>query len=213
MFWAIITPELIIFWAMRQWYGAQKMKKEFESALSYCYICSKNHGDLRIMSYFSVGDQFNRGASPDHFKWTSTHGFFLQMGGFVLRENGGANSVLTWDTLMGHYRQGQVNLSVVTEARINDHSKADGFAKGLALLQTCWFIIQCVARFSDSRLTLTELELVTAALAILGLVMYFLWWNKPFNAEVPIILDISDYQSHVRVEGVNHEVQHNSQCE
>jgi len=29
MFWAIITPELIIFWAMRQWHGARKMEKEF----------------------------------------------------------------------------------------------------------------------------------------------------------------------------------------
>ena len=29
MLWAIITPELIIYWAMRQWYGARKMEREF----------------------------------------------------------------------------------------------------------------------------------------------------------------------------------------
>ena len=29
MFWAIITPELIIFWVMRQWYGARRMEREF----------------------------------------------------------------------------------------------------------------------------------------------------------------------------------------
>jgi len=29
MFWAIITPELIIFWAMRQWQGARRMEMEF----------------------------------------------------------------------------------------------------------------------------------------------------------------------------------------
>lgn len=33
MFWAIISPELIIYWAMRQWYGAWWMKNEFQSAL------------------------------------------------------------------------------------------------------------------------------------------------------------------------------------
>jgi len=29
MFWAIITPELIIYWAMRQWHGAWWMETEF----------------------------------------------------------------------------------------------------------------------------------------------------------------------------------------
>jgi len=29
MLWAIITPELIIFWAMRQWHGARRMEREF----------------------------------------------------------------------------------------------------------------------------------------------------------------------------------------
>jgi len=30
MFWAIMTPELIIYWAARQWYGARWMEKEFQ---------------------------------------------------------------------------------------------------------------------------------------------------------------------------------------
>jgi len=29
MLWAIITPELIIYWAMRQWWGAREMEREF----------------------------------------------------------------------------------------------------------------------------------------------------------------------------------------
>jgi len=29
MAWAIVAPELIIVWAMRQWRGARRMKKEF----------------------------------------------------------------------------------------------------------------------------------------------------------------------------------------
>jgi len=33
MFWAIITPEFVIYWAMRQWYGARKMKREFSGAV------------------------------------------------------------------------------------------------------------------------------------------------------------------------------------
>lgn len=38
MFWAVITPELIIFWAMRQWYGALKIKKEFAGKPSYILL-------------------------------------------------------------------------------------------------------------------------------------------------------------------------------
>ena len=31
MLWAIITPEVIVFWAMRQWYGARQMERKFSS--------------------------------------------------------------------------------------------------------------------------------------------------------------------------------------
>jgi len=116
------------------------------------------------------------------------------MGGFVLQTNDGTKRILGWKLLLQYYKEGRIDLSDITEARINDHSKADGFAKGLALLQTCWFIVQSVARFSDSSLVLTELELATAALAVLSLVMYFLWWNKPFNAEIPIIISLSNVE-------------------
>jgi len=159
---------------------------------------------LLILSYidYQVTDAHNtelgrlRGAwkntamRDEEFKWTKTHGFFLQMGGFVLRESGKPNRVLGWKELVEYYKTGRIDLSDVTEARIKDHSKADGFAKALALLQILWFIIQCIARVSDKRLVLTKLELATAALAVLSLVMYFLWWNKPFNAEIPIIVTV-----------------------
>jgi len=110
----------------------------------------------------------------------------------MLHENGKEKRVLGWGVLMKHYKAGRIDLLDVTERRINDHSKADGFAKGLALLQTLWFIIQCVARLVDPGLALTELELVTAALAVLSLLMYALWWNKPFNAEIPIVIVLSN---------------------
>ena len=110
----------------------------------------------------------------DDFKWTRTHRFFLQMGGFVLVD-GKKRGIIGWQPLMKYYKAGQIDLSDITEASINYHSKVDGFAKGLALLQTCWFIVQCIARFADHHLVLTELELITAALAVLSLAMYFLW--------------------------------------
>ncbi|KAF9566588.1 hypothetical protein CPC08DRAFT_703949 [Agrocybe pediades] len=168
MLWAIIAPELIILWAMQQWYGAKVLENKF------------------ISSYRKPNDAF---------KWTKKHGFFLQMGGFVLHAKDGPRRILDWpewEQLMEYYKDGRVDLSKITEATIDDHSKADGFAKCIALIQTSWFIVQSIARLSDKHLLLTELELVTAALAVLSLFMYCFWWNKPFNAEVPIVIILLD---------------------
>ncbi|KAF9554214.1 hypothetical protein CPC08DRAFT_766902 [Agrocybe pediades] len=171
MTWAIIMPELIIMWAMGQWYGAKLMEKEF------------------ISKYQKPNDAF---------KWTKKHGFFLQMGGFVLYEKDKPKKILGWKALKKYYENGRIDLSEITEATIDDHSKADGFGKCIALIQTFWFIIQCIARFSDKHLVLTELELVTAALAVLSLLMYCFWWNKPFDAEVPIVIVLLDPKHEIR---------------
>ncbi|KAF4616639.1 hypothetical protein D9613_008300 [Agrocybe pediades] len=203
MIWAIITPELIIFWAMRQWYGARLMEREF-AVVQHTKLEPLTRKILRTLK--ELGDQLcHFRASEDEeripltreppremkrVKWTRTHSFFLQMGGFMLREEGKKDRVLGWKALKEYYKQGRLDLSDITEDRINDHSKADGFAKGLALLQMFWFITQCVARFFDENLILTELELATGALALLSLVMYLSWWNKPFNAEVPITITL-----------------------
>lgn len=42
---------------------------------------------------------------------------------------------------MEYCKAGRIDLSDITEARVNDHSKTDGFAKGSALLQACWFAL------------------------------------------------------------------------
>ncbi|KAF9542829.1 hypothetical protein CPC08DRAFT_716872 [Agrocybe pediades] len=191
MIWAILTPELIILWAMRQWYGARLMEREF-AEFQNIKLESTTRKLLRWLKKLGYQLRLRRDKplKPETPRWTRTHGFFLQMGGFMLREEGKEERVLVWKALKEYYKQGQLDLSDITEDRINDHSKADGFAKGLALLQMFWFITQCVARLVDKNLILTELELATAALALLSLVMYFLWWNKPFNAGVPITITL-----------------------
>lgn len=68
----------------------------------------------------------------------------------------------------------------ITEDDIRDRSKGDALSKGLVILQTSWFILQCIARWSQ-HLSVTELELVTLAFAALNGVMYYLWWNKPLD--------------------------------
>ncbi|KAI9459826.1 hypothetical protein F5148DRAFT_961686, partial [Russula earlei] len=50
--------------------------------------------------------------------------------------------------------------------------------KSLVVLQTGWFVTQCIARGAQDP-SITELELVTVAFASLNFVMCLLWWDKP----------------------------------
>jgi len=35
LFWALVTPEMILYWATRQWYGAKKLTEKYKSRFSY----------------------------------------------------------------------------------------------------------------------------------------------------------------------------------
>jgi len=41
MFWAIVAPELIIYWAMRQWFGARRIAHQYKGPVS-CPKLSSN---------------------------------------------------------------------------------------------------------------------------------------------------------------------------
>jgi hypothetical protein len=72
--------------------------------------------------------------------------------------------------------------SSTTKASIEDCSKADGFSKAFTCVQSSWLIVQSIARVAAG-LPITQLELATMGFVICALVMYILWWDKPFNVE------------------------------
>ena len=112
------------------------------------------------------------------------------MGGFVLvdpeKEDAAPNeqqrTVLTLDYFKAHQN---IKIPKVTAADIEDRSKGDALSKIIAILQTTWFIVQCIAR-GQQRLALTELELVTLALASLNAVTFAIWWHKPLGVQEPV---------------------------
>jgi hypothetical protein len=71
------------------------------------------------------------------------------------------------------------------EEGIQDKSKTDWLAKTLVLLQTGWFMIQCIAR-GIAHLPLSELEVVTLAYTIMNVAIYIALWDKPRNVDRPI---------------------------
>jgi hypothetical protein len=49
-------------------------------------------------------------------------------------------------------------------------------------VQSVWLVVQCISRVSAG-LPITQLELATMALVFCALLMYTLWWDKPFGVE------------------------------
>jgi len=123
------------------------------------------------------------------------HGHLLAMGGIVtvdpsVEDDGQVDPrgpVLTIEQYTKTKERGRLNrkLRKISEEYIKDRSKSDILSKLIAILQTTWFILQCIAR-GQQKLTLTELELVTLALASLNAITYVFWWHKPLGVQVPI---------------------------
>ena len=77
------------------------------------------------------------------------------------------------------------SFTMPTEAEIKDRGKSDSLARTFVLLQTSWFIMQCIARGIE-HLPLTHLEIVTLAYVAMNFVIYIFWRNKPVNVNRPV---------------------------
>ena len=126
-----------------------------------------------------------------------THGFFIIMGGFHLFKRSSEEThnddrciseeddeplhPLEESDLLGYSE----SFTMPTEAEIDDRGKSNWLAKFLVLLQTSWFVMQCIARGIE-HLPVTHLEIVTLAYAAMNFVIYVFWWNKPLNVNRPV---------------------------
>ncbi|TFK60457.1 hypothetical protein BDN72DRAFT_726550, partial [Pluteus cervinus] len=159
---ALIAPELVIFWAIRQWLGARLIMQEVNKVIE--------DNDIRGI------------------EWTTTHSHFTQMGGFCQEGN---KQVIFPSTLIQFMKEGRINLKGLRLSKddINDRSKGDLLSKGFVILQTTWFVLECITRWA-THLPLTELEVVTLAYATLNIVTYGFWLHKPLNVNRPNYLEV-----------------------
>ncbi|KAJ3555575.1 hypothetical protein NP233_g12176 [Leucocoprinus birnbaumii] len=196
--WAILGPEFVTIWAFRQRLGAARNAKKYNEKFK---LTPQSRSKLQcLMNWFR---RPNEEMTPDR-SWGLTHGFLLEMHGLRYFKNGQPSSFLIpspegfpkYDItkkILKHdpYKGIIIRLSQLTrpanisENEINDKSKGDFFSKLVVVVQTTWFIVQCVARWVQ-RLHVTELEIVTLAFAMLNIITYVLWWNKPQNMRIAI---------------------------
>lgn len=105
------------------------------------------------------------------------------MGGYQACDENGPIHPLHPDEVVALVRDGK--LVPPTGDELSNQSKGDVLSKGVAVLQTVWFVVQCIARLAE-HLPLTNLEVMTLAYTVMTMVMYIAWWNKPLNVSCAI---------------------------
>ena len=105
----------------------------------------------------------------------------------MLYDNGVMTKVLGIEELERLESEKKIDWPTISEKEIRDKSKGDFFSKGFAVLQTTWFTLQCITRHIIG-LNITQLELATLAFAVLNIISYILWWDKPLGVacSVPV---------------------------
>jgi hypothetical protein len=135
--------------------------------------------------------------------WSKTEAHFIQMGGISFNYPGKTRDMGLEDILRPE-ADGPMDLgvpealeklenlhtSVITRNEIIDRGKRDALAKAIVLIQTSWFIVQCVAR-AVRGLAVTQLEIVTLAYTALNGVMFFFWWDKPLDVHCSVVVRLN----------------------
>lgn len=139
--------------------------------------------------------------------WTLTHSFYANMGGFLLKIKDREPVSNRRRTLRDVFRESDSfpinaaqmceliksgllkDVPLISRQEIEDKSKGDIFAKGIAFFQVLWMIIQCSARRAQS-LPLSPLEISTLAFAVCTIGAYLALWSKPLDVRVPTTVGI-----------------------
>ncbi|KAF7975219.1 hypothetical protein HWV62_10168 [Athelia sp. TMB] len=210
----LLAPEWVLAWAVRQRLRAHKLAEELETESEKARkIWQENHpedandrstGVLVLGSSMSPVEGGSSAASvctgcgPFPYQcawsnaksvgkfsqvWTPAHGFFIIMGGYQASDEKGPICPLHPDEVVALVRDGR--LVPPTGDELSNQSKGDFLSKGVAVLQTIWFVVQCIARLTV-RLPLTNLEVMTLAYTVMTVAMYAAWWDKPLNVSCAI---------------------------
>ncbi|KAF5366083.1 hypothetical protein D9757_012385 [Collybiopsis confluens] len=213
---ALIAPELLVMWAVRQWYAARELTK-----------CVYVLGGKNVVTESFEFDY--KGYEKGYKGWTKTHAFFALMGGFSLYKGNKHVSVLRfipseqWSSrlkMLDDFNKSSISGSnpvsgyaaippisdvAMAEADFNDRSFAAhatfirrvpvkeledrNKSDSFAKLIAVGQTIWFVVQLCArwaTNLPITEMEVMTLAFAAMNVPIYFFWWNKPLGVGVPI---------------------------
>lgn len=122
---------------------------------------------------------------PREAKWSLTHCYFANMGGFYIQdESSSPKSRLLSAGHFAHFWE-YIDIPNLSEDDLKDKSKADYFTKALAVIQITQLLLSLIVR-AVRHLAFSQLEALTLAFAICGVLTYICSWYKPQNVKRPI---------------------------
>lgn len=123
-------------------------------------------------------------------EWSMSHAYFADMGGFVLHTPNWTPFPL--DAKQVHYlvTEGYMEYPAIDPEIIVDKNKTDPFVRAITIIQTLWFILNCIGRAAQ-HLALTTFELTTLSFIACTLPTFYCWAHKPSDVGTAIPLEIT----------------------
>lgn len=187
----VLGPEFLLMLTLGQWTSARTSVK----------VCTSNvSGALGTMLIIFHKKRFTELGYSD---WTMVHGFYADMGGFVLHGPGIRTPFpIDAEQLRFLLEHEYIEYPRIAKEDINDRNKSDGFARCIAVFQAVWMVVNCLTRAAQG-LALTTLELTTMSFILVFLVTSFCWYHKPLDISttVPIhtVFHINQILAEVRL--------------
>ncbi|KAH6914636.1 hypothetical protein BKA70DRAFT_1557035 [Coprinopsis sp. MPI-PUGE-AT-0042] len=185
--WALLVPELMVCWAVRQWFGARRLKKRYQA-----HGWTMTHGHFLQMGGWMVVRPW-----PSHQEGTvctnlppliTTRLDDVSSSSFAARQVL-SPALLDWflDIEVSADRR-PLDLWTITPpaSAIQAHSSSNLFTTFLAVIQVVWFACQCISKAvqPQGHARVLRIELVTASYVLMSLIMYVLWWSKPMDVRI-----------------------------
>ncbi|KAK8102193.1 hypothetical protein PG984_015339 [Apiospora sp. TS-2023a] len=209
LLWAsvgIFATEFVVFMAFIQTYTAWRLQQDLarirrnllgDMTLSPATeeAGRQSHPTKNVMT---TTTEYNQHKEQNR-AWGPIHCQFAMMGGFAVvwpqptddqasrGEDGTPEGLMTLapEGVRALAQIGQ--LPRITEAQIMDKSKKESIGKAIVCIQVVWAVAQVVSRLA-AKLPVTLLELSTIGHIAHAIVMYTLWWYKPYNVMEPMTI-------------------------
>lgn len=137
-----------------------------------------------------------------HKSWTMRHGFFADMGGFLLvPANGGSGTRfrITAKHLQYLVERKYIDYPEITKDELWDKSKQDTITKIITCFQIFYLVLQCLGRAVQG-LAITTMELSALAIVVCTIMTSICWLRKPLDVRTPMKLHMNATIEEVLVE-------------
>ncbi|TFK28952.1 hypothetical protein FA15DRAFT_664594 [Coprinopsis marcescibilis] len=198
--WALVVPELVVCWSVRQWIGARTLKERYRAfgwTMAHAHFLQMG-GYTLVRPWPSAADgtvlKKSAASNPPATRLTTIDPVFDPA--FVPSQ---VISPSLLDKLLAIPEARNHIVRIVTPPlhHIRAHSSSDILVSSFAVLQIIWYIAQTIAKAAVTRLEaniharVLRLEIITIAYIVMSLMMYVLWWDKPMDVRVLRAVDVT----------------------